>query len=115
VKLCGGALEPRALPCLTSLASRLNVKSILYITDLYGITNAIAFEKKIPRAPLLERTWEYLNGLICRDGEVECGEDVALKCCKKCGVACILAKVLGIAQRGVEVDLREEIKKRLTA
>jgi len=111
LRLCGGVLEPRALPCLTSLASRLDVKSLLYITDIYGIANSIAFEKKTARAPLLEKAWRYLEDLLCRGGEVECGEDVALSCCKACGDACLLAKVLGHAGIGTQIDLTREIKK----
>lgn len=114
VELCGGALEPRSLPCMTSLASRLEIRSVLYITDVYGIANSVAFEKKTARAPLLEKAWGYIDSLICGGGEVECGEEVALSCCRRCGLVCLLAKVLGLAKVGVEVDLRSEIKKRLT-
>lgn len=111
--LCGGNVEPRTLPCLSSLASRLSARSVLYITDLYGIANSLAFERKTPRGPLLEKAWAYLSELICRDGEVECGEEVALACCRPCGDACRLAEILGAAKVGVEVDLREELRRRL--
>jgi len=114
VELCGGALEPRSLPCMTSLASRLKVKSVLYITDIYGIANSVAFEKKTARTPLLEEAWAYIDSLICGGGEVECGEDVVLSCCRQCDLVCLLAKVLGLAKVGVKVDLRGEIKRRLT-
>jgi hypothetical protein len=115
LRFCGGVLESRTLPCLTSLASRLNVKPLLYITDIYGIANSIAFEKKTARAPLLEKAWKYLEGLLCRGGEVECGEDVALSCCKPCGDACLLAVVLGYARIGTQIDLTKEIRKILTS
>jgi len=114
VELCGGGLEPKSLPCMTSLASRLGVRSVLYITDIYGIANSVAFEKKTARAPLLEKAWAYIDSLICGGEEVECGEDVTLSCCRQCGLVCLLAKVLGVAKVGVEVDLRGEIKRRLT-
>lgn len=68
VELCGGALEPRSLPCMTSLASRLEIRSVLYITDVYGIANSVAFEKKTARAPLLEKAWGYIDSLICGGG-----------------------------------------------
>ncbi|AAL62927.1 hypothetical protein [Pyrobaculum aerophilum] len=111
LELCGGGIEQRNLPCLKSLASRLRVSSVLYITDIYGIANNLAFSRKIPRAGLLHKAWGYLEGLICKSGDVECGEGIALSCCKNCGLACLLATVLGLARVGIEVDLREEIKR----
>ncbi|MEM1903324.1 MAG: hypothetical protein QXW44_06550, partial [Pyrobaculum sp.] len=36
LNLCGGRLERRNLPCITSLVSRLRVNSVMYVTDLYG-------------------------------------------------------------------------------
>ncbi|ABP51858.1 MULTISPECIES: hypothetical protein [Pyrobaculum] len=110
LKLCGGSIERRALPCLKSLVSRVKVKSVLYITDLYGISNLVAFEQKVARQHLLDKIWSYLDGLLCTSGDVECGEDVRLSCCKQCGDACMLATVVGLAHLGVEVDLRDKIR-----
>lgn len=110
LELCGGSIERRTLPCLKSLVSRLQVKSALYITDLYGISNSVAFEQKIARQRLLEKAWSYLEGFFCTSGDVECGEDVRLSCCKQCGEACMLAVIVGLARLGVEVDLRDKIR-----
>ncbi|MGC9130515.1 MAG: hypothetical protein ACP5H5_02895 [Pyrobaculum sp.] len=110
VELCGGLAERRNLPCLTSLTSRLGIRSVLYITDIYGIANSAAFEKRIPRATLLRKAWAYLNELLCTSGAVECGDEVQLSCCGGCGLACQLAIVAGLARLGIEVDLREKLR-----
>lgn len=111
--LCGGRVEPRTLPCLSSLASRLGVKSVLYITDIYGIANLLAFERQTPRAGILKKAWAYLDRLICQNGEVECGEEVELSCCKPCGFVCLLAEVLGVARVGIKADIRRELRDKL--
>ncbi|MEZ0319800.1 MAG: hypothetical protein ABWK05_07420 [Pyrobaculum sp.] len=113
LELCGNKIEPRNVPCLSSLASKLEVNSTIYVTDLYGIANSLAFSKKIPRVSLLAEAWTYLGELICAKGEVECDEEVGLRCCVKCDLACLLAKVLGIAGLGTKIDVREQVKKRL--
>lgn len=114
VELCGGLSGRRNLPCLISLTSRLRVKPVLYITDIYGVANSVAFEMRIPRSRLLEKAWAHLNELICTSGVVECGEGVQLNCCKECGLACQLAVVAGLARLGVEVDLRERLREVLS-
>lgn len=113
VDFCGGKLEQRYLPCISSLASRLGVNSILYITDLYGAANRLAFELRVPRSQLLQKAWRHLESILCRAGPIECGEEVGLECCEPCGWACRLAEVLGAAKTGVEVDLRGEILAKL--
>ncbi|MEM1597199.1 MAG: hypothetical protein QXP31_09250 [Pyrobaculum sp.] len=113
LELCGNKIEPRNVPCLSSLASKLEVNSVIYVTDLYGIANELAFSKKTPRAALLAEAWAYLGELICAKGEVECDEEVELRCCVKCGLACLLARVLGMSDAGTKVDVREQVKKRL--
>jgi len=116
LELCGGDLKPRNFPCVSSLASRLKAKSMLYITDLYGITNSLAFSTRSPRAKFLDEVWRMLSEMFCKNGvEIECDEELKLECCKECGLACLLAKVLGIAHVGVEIDLRKQIEARLRA
>lgn len=113
LNLCGGRLERRNLPCITSLVSRLRVNSVMYVTDLYGIANQLAFKSKTPRSYFLQKAWSYLESIICTKGPVECGRDVDLTCCEPCGTACLLAEALGVAKLGVEVDLRGEVLNRL--
>lgn len=112
-RLCGGRLERRTLPCMSSLASRLGVKSILYITDIYGITTSLALELQVPRESLLRKAWKLIEELVCKHGEVECDEEVPLSCCVQCGTACILAAVLGFARAGSLVDVRGSLRGRL--
>lgn len=111
VEICGGEFKPRNMPCLSSLAARLEVKSASYLTDIYGISNSIAFSKGISRAVVLEKAWAFLEELFCKT-PIECDEEVSLSCCEKCGWACLLAKV---ASNEITVDLREEIYKKLAS
>lgn len=109
VEICGGGSV-----CMSSLAARLRVKSLLYITDIYGISNKIAFSRHVSRSVLLEKIWSFLSDVLCSSVPIECGEDVKLRCCTQCGDACLLAKVLNPDEAEAKVDLRREIRALLT-